>query len=69
MDGTDRHSTDGIEITPEMIEAGRGVLIDLISWGGDNSGFFDSDGFVESDEVIRRIYLAMAGAGSRPELV
>lgn len=58
-----------MDISPEMIAAGRAILVDLINWGGDDSGFFDCNGFVESGEVIRRIYLAMASVGSHPELV
>lgn len=61
MGETGRRLTD-VVITPAMIEAGLATFSDMIVWGGDNSGFFDDDGFVECRDAISRIYLAMVSA-------
>lgn len=66
MSATDRPALV-IEITPEMIEAGKNVLVDHVVWGGDRSGFFDDDGYVGSDVVIRRILVAVASVGLHQE--
>lgn len=65
---TGRRLTD-VEITDAMIDAGLDVFSDMIVWGGDRSGFFDDNGFVECRDAICRIYRAMAAAEeSRREL-
>lgn len=55
----ERQAGAEIEVTSEMMESGYRVFCDSIVWGGDDSGFFDDDGFVDSREMLRRIYLAM----------
>jgi hypothetical protein len=58
----DRPALTEVEITPAMVEAGFDVFCDMICWGGDRSGFYDDNGFVECRDAISRIYRAMAEA-------